>query len=462
METQENIPFPTESPKSRSPFRGSFRLFCLGTLSFFGYAYLNLLSGPELRPEAPDHWYLTRFLQTYAFLFVCYWLLITPLLRGKRMDPRHLWFAVAFGLLFRAVLLPSDLILENDIYRYLWDGHTGVQGINPYAYAPSDPKTEGYRTEYWKRINYPYVPTIYPPTLQWIFWLSELIYPGHVAGMKLMLLAFDVGVIFLLLSLLPKLNRPPEWCLVYAWSPLVIKEIANSGHADAVSAFLLVGVLWLIEQQRRSWSAATLAFLTLTKFFGALLLPLFHQIWRWRHFGLFAGMILLLYLPFLSVEVNPFQGFMKFSSEWEFNGWIFNGARRTIKQIADLDAERADRLARLLLFASVLMVVLWQSVRVAYRKEILDLFHAVFIVIGVLLICSPVVNPWYLVWMIPLLALFPNRAWILMTGLVFLSYIYYYEKKFPPWIQPVEFGIFFLFFLKEYCLPPRKPETNGS
>jgi len=140
-------PTRSNTESNSSPFQGPFRLFFLGGLSVVGYIYLFRLSFGPLQPGDLNPLYITNFLLTYAFLFVCYWFMVVPLLKGKRMDPRHLWFAIGFGLLFRAILLPSDLILENDIYRYMWDGYNLQRGENPFRYAPSDPETEPYRTE---------------------------------------------------------------------------------------------------------------------------------------------------------------------------------------------------------------------------------------------------------------------------------------------------------------------------
>ncbi len=439
---------PTDLDKT-TPFKGSSKLFILGIASCLGYIYLFLLSGEGLKPGQTNPEYLTRFLCTIGFLFLCYWVLISPLIRGKSMNPRHLWFAIAFSLLFRAIMLPSDLILENDIYRYMWDGHMNANGVNPYRFAPADPALDRYSTDYRDQINYAYIPTIYPPTLQYVFLVSELLYPGSVFGMKFILLIFDIGTIFLLLSLLDSLKKPREWVLIYAWSPLVIKEIANSGHADSVSAFLLVGCLWLIAQERMGWSSVGMALLTLTKFFSILLVPLFHRIWKWIHFLLFLFILLLLYVPFFDFNVNVLKGFWTYSQEWQFNAGIFTIADHLVRQL-DLDYEQAGLLTRLILATIVLTVTMGQVIVVNWRESKTDLFHAFFILIATVLLCSPVIDPWYLLWIVPLLVLFPNRAWIFFTGLVFLSYTYYYNKTFPAWVKPVEFGLFFLILLWDW------------
>ncbi|MDP8243504.1 MAG: glycosyltransferase 87 family protein [Candidatus Hinthialibacter antarcticus] len=444
--------------QTSSPVRGAVGLITLGVLSALGYVYLFRLSLEDLSPRTSQPELITLFLITYFILFGLYLLLITPLVWKPGLDPRHLWFGIAFGLLFRAILLPSDLILENDIYRYLWDGHTQHQGVNPYRYAPSEPETRDYRTDYFQQINYKYVPTIYPPTLQMIFFLSEGVYPGSVVGMKFILLIFDALTIFLLLSLLEALNKPPEWCLIYAWSPLVIKEVANSGHADTVSACLLVGFFLLLAKGKPLCSAAVLAAMTLTKFFGVFLLPLLHRQWNYWTYVFFFAAILFLYAPFLAPGVNPFAGFMAFSNEWQFNAGVYELFSFSFARFGGFEPGAASMLTRRTLFALVLLTAAWQALRLYWRPGLEQTMRSTFIVLGALLLCSPVMNPWYLVWMVPLMCVFPNKSWIALTGLVFLSYTYYYDLSFPWWVKATEFGVFF-FLLLDDALPWRR---NGA
>lgn len=443
--------------KTSSPFRGAAWLITLGVLSAVGYVYLFRLSLEDLSPRTEHPHLITHFLVVYFILFTLYVLLITPLVWKPGLDRRHLWFGIAFGLLFRAILLPSDLILENDIYRYLWDGHTQHQGVNPFKYAPSDPNTQSYRTDYWKQINYPYVPTIYPPTLQVVFFLAEAIYPGSVAGMKFILIIFDAATIFLLLSLLEKLKKPPEWCLIYAWSPLVIKEIANSGHADSVSACLLVAFFLILTNGRLLTSAFVMAAMTLTKFFGVLLLPLLHRQWNYWAYVAFFASILFFYTPFFAPGVNPLQGFLTYSNEWQFNAGPFESVAWMLERFGGENFDNANPLVRKIMFSVVLFTLAWQALRLYWRRDIEQTLRSTFIALGTLLLCSPVINCWYLVWMVPLMCVFPHKSWIAFTGLVFLSYTYYYDLSFLWWVKWVEFGVFF-FLLLDDALPLRRKQ----
>jgi len=67
-----------------------------------------------------------------------------------------------------------------------------------------------------------------------------------------------------------------------------------------------------------------------------------------------------------------------------------------------------------------LFVVVATIVYCLVRKLSLD--RASFWILGTLLVFAPNVFPWYLTWLLPLLAIYPNPAWLLLTVSAFLSY----------------------------------------
>jgi hypothetical protein len=165
------------------------------------------------------------------------------------------------GIAFRAILLFSEPIQEIDIYRYLWDGAASAEGGNPFRYSPeqvlrADPSQplppdlerlvalrdrSAPLAEVLGRIHYGELTTVYPPASQAVFATASWIVPSsatvfeRVVRMKVMLLLFDLATILLVLILLRLTGRHLGWSIVYAWSPLVLKEFANSGHLDAIA-----------------------------------------------------------------------------------------------------------------------------------------------------------------------------------------------------------------------------------
>ena len=133
------------------------------------------------------------------------------------------------------------------------------------AHRDSDPSVE----EILHRVHYGELPTIYPPTSQLVFRVSAMISPSGAWAletddpdlqkeqieqavnhrlwvMKGILVAFDLGVLILLIRLLALSRMPVGLSLAYGWCPLVMKEVANGGHLDAIAVFLSVLAIYLL------------------------------------------------------------------------------------------------------------------------------------------------------------------------------------------------------------------------
>lgn len=227
---------------------------------------------------------------------------------------RLFWLVLTFAIGFRAVMLLTPPILEIDYYRYLWDGKVVQAGVSPYRYAPqtvldaslpqspSATSDQGLETlarlasspsnhEILSRVHYAELTTIYPPVSQFVFWAVAKIVPAqasvwlHVVVIRAAFVLFDLGTILLLAVLLRKLNRHLAWLMAYAWNPLLIKEIANSGHLDSLAVFLMVLAVLLLLKVRSVepskipasilLSAIALALAVGAKLFPVILAPAF-------------------------------------------------------------------------------------------------------------------------------------------------------------------------------------------
>ncbi len=219
--------------------------------------------------ERPIVWVLT--LLGAAFLV---YLIAIRVSAGAQQDRRLLAVVVVSSLAFRVALLPSTPIQEIDIYRYLWDGVVVSQGISPFRYSPqqirdasaevpleddlarlvrqrdSDPVLETILS----RIHYPEVPTVYPPVSQVVFGAAALSTPEsatlrcRLIIMKIWLVAFDMLTLLLVVSLLRTTGRSIGLAVIYGWCPLLMKEVANSGHLDTIAVFLTTLCVYLIAR----------------------------------------------------------------------------------------------------------------------------------------------------------------------------------------------------------------------
>ena len=257
-------------------------------------------------------------------VFPCYLIAIFVALRA-RDDRRLLAIIVLAGIAFRLAMLYSWPIQEVDIYRYLWDGAVTTSGVSPYRYNPeqvlarsgNEPLPGDLQqlvalrdsspalATILSRIHYGELPTIYPPVSQAVFAFVTLLTPqdtsvlGRIVIMKAALVLFDLATLVVVIGLVRLAGKHIGWSLAYAWCPLVIKEIANTGHLDAVAIFLTMLAIYvaacLLTIRKTEimvpWgmlygcvSAGLLGLAVGAKLYPIVLAPLFAVVW-WRSFG---------------------------------------------------------------------------------------------------------------------------------------------------------------------------------
>lgn len=310
-----------------------------------------------------------------------------------------------FAIGMRLVFLPLAPELSDDVYRYLWDGHVQLQGVNPYRFAPSHPELAAFRTPWHGLINNPDVPTIYPPLAQLAF-LAVAVAGGAVFQAKLLWLGFDLGTGWLLGRVARITGRSRRLTqLLYLWSPLLVVEVAWSAHLEPLGLF---GIVLLVLLARAPVAAGVAGGLSaLTKFAPAAALPALIRRLGWR-FGLgFAGVVVALYLPYVGAGRALFGGLLTYAEHWRFMEGPFSLLE------AVLPGPRAPRYAA---GAAVLAVVAWTALR-RFRPE-----RALFWILGTGMLLTPTLHPWYVLWMLPFAALRVSRPWILLSGLAFVGY----------------------------------------
>ena len=142
----------------------------------------------------------------------------------------HTPLAWVFGLalVVRLIAVQADPLLEDDHYRYLWDGMRTAQHLDPYRLAPSAFFGTNDLAARWQDvlsgINNPNIPTLYGPVLQALFALAHGLAPGRLGAIQGLVLLVDMGCI----ALLVKHGVGARWLLVYALHPMILKEIGRA------------------------------------------------------------------------------------------------------------------------------------------------------------------------------------------------------------------------------------------
>lgn len=338
--------------------------------------------------------------------------------RGAR--PSDLVLILVVALLLRGMAMTTSPGLSTDVFRYVWDGRLMLAGWSPYLHIPADPQLAALRDP----AIYPYINqretayTIYPPVAQLVFaagaWLDRLVGTAADAGhngMKLVMLAAELAIVWGLLRWLDAERLPRERVLIYAWHPLPLWEFAGQAHIDAVATALLVLAVVAAVRKRQALAGALLAAATLVKYFPLVLLPALWKRFDWRLPVAFAATALLLYLPHLASAGSKVVGFLArhLDNEGYGAGWGFH----PVWLARDLGFAGIDGRTYAVLALAVMgwlaFVTLFARLRDEIRPAQLVLLAAAFVWL------TSSHYPWYFGWLVPLLALYPHPAALLMT-----------------------------------------------
>lgn len=427
--------------------------------------------------------------------------------------PRLLAAILLAGAVMRGVMFFSTPILEDDFYRYFWDGAVTANGFNPYAYAPDQiqrgltgegevpPRLLALARESGaviERINHSYIRTIYPPLTQAAFALAHLLSQGvfdesrSLTAWRIVLLGFDLAALLLLFHILLHLRLSPLWIAIYWLNPLLVKEIFNSGHMDVLLfPFLLAAILFAARQ--KPYRAATfLALAAGVKIWPAVLLPLIlRPLWPdYRRvaaaLALFGILALLLFWPIFAGEFwNESSAFTNYSTRWQLNDSLFKillGFYRGVTKVIGVHPGHSQLLAR---FLAGFLLLGWiayltsrplnnpldrfksamqhpQTERLRGSKSatnnpqlttgnLASIFDRSLLLIAGIFFLLPNQFPWYGVWLTPLLAISPRKSLLWLTPLLSLYYLRYYFLAIGK-VELFDYGIVWIEFIPVWAL----------
>jgi hypothetical protein len=335
--------------------------------------------------------------------------------------PANAILILAPALLFRITVWPLFPAFTDDLYRYRWEGRLQAAGGNPYQARPADPEWSGLRDETYPRVDGKTVKAIYGP-------LIELLQHGtyrvaaalssdpmaQVFWFKLPAALFDLGAIGALYALLGARGLSVERVLLYAWSPLPIFEFWATGHNDAVAVCFVLLALLAAAKERWMLAFVSLALAGCAKIWPFLLFPLFLTApgatmlrTRVRASLTAVPVVVALCAPFLSdVTANArfLSGFL--------GGWRNNDSFYGVLLWLTGDVYRAKYAAFALVFTALAVLC---AMRLPLERGCLTLLTFTLLV-------SANCHPWYLTWLISLLAFSPSLALFVWAALMPLGY----------------------------------------
>jgi hypothetical protein len=266
--------------------------------------------------------------------------------------------------------------------------------------------------------------TIYPPLAQAVY-LATTRVSETVTWMKATMVGFEVLTMLALLGLLRSFGLPLQRVLIYAWHPLIVWEIAGSGHLDAIAiAFVCLALL----AYRRDWETTVgvaLGCAVLIKLIPLALFPALYKRWGWRMPAAFALTIVAAYLPYLRVGLNVF-GYLPGYTEEE---GIHSGSRFFILGLLRrLFGESNVPSAAYMIFAALVLagVAAWAI----FRREDSGIGYvrrAFVLALAFTLLLSPRYE-WYFAWLIPFLCFVPYAPVFALTASGFVLYLFWFGE----------------------------------
>ena len=414
----------------------------LGSAVPLGWSLFVFATAPEfawniLLADRPIDLFLVAILVASAAFFFFVLAMRRRVHSAKSGDnAAHLIFIIAAGLVARALLFPGPAILEDDFYRYHWDGQVTAAGLDPYAGPPAEfvthPVVEDLLAELGEeakpvarefedvaeqgretllRVNNPHISTIYTPLTQLAFAAAQIMTPWQDTGWKLIILICEILCLGGLIAALRQMNQPTFLAAIYWWNPLVLKELSNSMHMDALLMPFLAGMVWLCAARHRRLMALCTSVAAAIKIWPLLILP---ALWRKSGLSLFWGIVagatvLVLLGPQLAAMTES-SGLTRYAADWQRNSLAFPILLGILTPLFDDPAGTG----RILVAAVLTAITLGYWVRQSEDPE--DLLATAGTLILLLCLLSPTGYPWYTLWILPFAVVMPRTPWLLLTA----------------------------------------------
>ncbi len=405
---------------------------------FLWFAYLANTKGAY----SITHW-LAAFIVVSIVSVVAY----KTALRAQLLNGAYVTRTViGWAIIIRLIAAFTPALFEDDYFRYLWDGYRTLQSGNPYLQAPAEHFNAQLPLELQailSGVNYPKIPTIYGPLLQHIFALGAYIHTGALWPLKAIFLTVDLMLVAVLVRTFGAARA-----LLYAWSPLVIYEIAVAVHPDGLLGLLFILAVIAARRQQPMFAAVLVGLAAACKPHAFLLVPFIavacmHQpiqpiqsMDQWvKHIGKTAyinlrvtgvalvalATYLLMWLPYIHGFSQAWLSFRTFATQWSFSALGFRLLSDSFaSHLFETVTVRAIAACSIIFFT--VGALMWQAF--IWRWGFLDrtprirkpihtfattqnnprarLFSALTFALGTLLFFTPALNPWYVLWLLPL------------------------------------------------------------
>jgi rSAM/selenodomain-associated transferase 2 len=347
--------------------------------------------------------------------YVALHLVLSVLMLGSwatagRAGPRACTWTLAAGVLARLALLGVPAFTSTDVVRYLWDGRVALAGLDPWRLSPGDPALAALAHTWPVPPTHTELTTIYPPGAMALFALAAATGADRApAAWQLATTLASIATLAFVARLLEARSAGRHLPLA-ALSPLLVLEPGVGRHLDVFSALAVAGALALVE--RPAPAGAALGAGAITKLLpGLAVVPLAAARGGRAGVRLTAAALAVAGLGYgaaLALGLRPLGDVRTFFAGSRFGSPLF-----TLLE-AGLGPAGAAIVA-----AVLAALALGLAARVARAGHVVA---GVGVALAAPLVPGPVVFPWYLLSLVPVVALAPSAtlvAWLTAAPLTY-------------------------------------------
>jgi len=351
-----------------------------------------------------------------ALLLQAWLILGSDILSGHVRDVRRLWTVLA---VWAAPLVLAPPLFSRDVYSYYAQGLLVLKGVDPYTHGVAS--VPGWMNNgvdpMWQDTPTPYGPLF----LSLSRGVAALVGPDNPYLAALLFRLVGLLGVVLMAYYVPRLAflcgiDPSKALWLGVLNPLVLMNFVSGIHNDALLVGLLVAGVCLVMERRPVLGVVLVTLACMVKPIGLLALPFVGILWAGTHQGLrqrvvawlkTAGIAASTYAV-LAVAIGASFGWIRaLTTPGEVLTWLSPSTAIGLAISKALSlvglGEHTDLtvgIVRGIAMAAAVVIVAWLILRPQGRTAVRSMVLAYVVVIFL----GPVVQPWYLLWPLPLAA----------------------------------------------------------
>ena len=377
---------------------------------FIPFSLSGYSSGMEIGPIE------SAFVSIMLVFFIISYILIYRLAIITKNSESSFNYHVIICSLIAIVISASggEPSVDDDIYRYMWDGFITSTSENPLEHPPLHSQ-HAFPEEFRQKIAYSNIPTVYPPVSQLIFSFFWSNFKSNIHGWSIGFGLITFLFVLLMLHTAHKHSVPKLITAFLVLNPILYKEFVDSCHIDIFGIlFLLLGFLCITTKPNIYYYSLGIIFFTLScmvKPIAILFLPFIPGM-RWQLkasicilTGALSIVIMWWFFGDTGQVLQYFHNISYFQQYWLFNPFLIEYVYFFASIFSDLDNINTWYFTLYIMKSISAGIII-----LAFISTVISSVDDVMIGtlgLGIFLLSQGSINPWYIFWLWPLVTFLP-------------------------------------------------------